>query len=527
MLMRDLLGPVFADEQFVGLFSTRGKPAYSPGRLALVSVLQFAEGLSDRQAAHAVRARVDWKYALGLELEDCGFDHSVLSEFRDRLVAGGREQLLLDLVLRAVGEAGLLKAGGRARTDATRVLTWARERSRTEFAAETLRAALNAVAVAAPDWLAALAPPEWFDRYSRPLEDDDNGRSKRWSARIDDIDQVGRDGVELLLAVATPGDWDWLRHLPAVELLRQVWVQQFTITDGVVRGRGRRDGQPAGAIRHCNPYDPEARTNGQRGVEWDGYKVHLTETCEPDAPHLITAVETTPASGSDTVMVDVVHDRLARRGLLPRLHLVDAGYATAQQIVTARRNHGVELLGPVQANTNWQNTAGEGFGIDAFTIDWDNKTAHCPGGKTSRQWRVDTASERNPRVLARFSPADCNPCTLRAKCTTTKPRMGRQVSLRGDRDLHEVLQTARRDQGTPDWLRRYGHRAGIEGTVSQGVRSFGLRRSRYRGLAKTHLQHVLTAAGMNLVRLNAWHAGTPHASTRTSHFAALRPASQS
>lgn len=311
MRMRDVLGPVFTDDQFAGLFSARGRSAYSPGRLALVSVLQFAEGLSDRQAAHAARARVDWKYALGLELDDCGFDHSVLSEFRDRLVAGGCEQLLLDLILKAAGEAGLLKAGGRARTDSTHVLSQARERTPTELVAETLRAALNAVAVAAPDWLSALAPPEWFDRYSRPLEETDQGAPSRWSARVEHVDQVGRDGVELLTAVAAPGDRDWLRHLPAIELLRQVWVQQFTISGGVVRGRDRRDGRPAGAIRYCTPYGPQARTNGKRGVEWDGYKIHLTETCEPDAPHLITAVETTPATDGDITMADMVHSRLA------------------------------------------------------------------------------------------------------------------------------------------------------------------------------------------------------------------------
>lgn len=206
------------------------------------------------------------------------------------------------------------------------------------------------------------------------------------------------------------------------------------------------------------------------------------------------------------------------------MHLVDAGYVTAHHIVTARREHGVELVGPVKSNTNWQNTAGQGFGIDDFTIDWDNRKVHCPRGRTSTQWRVDAASERNPRIVARFSPADCNPCQARAQCTTAKATMGRQISLRGDRDLHEVLRAARTEQDTPEWQGRYSHRAGIEGTVSQGVRTFGLRRSRYRGLAKTGLQHILTAAGMNLVRINAWQQGKLPASTRTSHFAALRPA---
>lgn len=149
MRVRDVLGPLFDDAEFAGLFSTRGRPAVSPGRLALVSVLQFVEGLTDRQASHAVRARIDWKYALGLELTDEGFDHSVLCEFRARLVESGSEHRVLDAILDAARRTGLLKAGGRARTDSTHVLAATRDVNRLEFAVETLRAALNAVAAVA------------------------------------------------------------------------------------------------------------------------------------------------------------------------------------------------------------------------------------------------------------------------------------------------------------------------------------------------------------------------------------------
>jgi len=147
------------------------RAAEAPWRLALVTVLQFAEGLSDRQAADAVRARIDWKYALGLSLEDPGFDFSVLSEFRARLIAGAAEQRLLDLLLRQCQTRGLLKARGRQRTDATCVLGALRQLNRLECVGETMRQALNAIAGAAPDWLRALAPLEWFDRYGRRLED--------------------------------------------------------------------------------------------------------------------------------------------------------------------------------------------------------------------------------------------------------------------------------------------------------------------------------------------------------------------
>ncbi|WP_327357949.1 transposase [Streptomyces sp. NBC_01304] len=171
MRVRDELGDLFADEEFAGLFPMRGQPAWSPARLALVSVLQFVEGLPDRRAAEAVRGRIDWKYALNLELTDPGFDFSVLSEFRARLLAGGQEERLLHAVMDAAAAVGLSQHGAQARTDSTHVLAMLRLLNRRELVGETLRAALNALAAAAPDWLVHRVEAEWFDRCSKRVEE--------------------------------------------------------------------------------------------------------------------------------------------------------------------------------------------------------------------------------------------------------------------------------------------------------------------------------------------------------------------
>src|SRR5262249_51150267 len=170
MQLTDTLGTIYQDEQFAALFPTRGQPAEAPARLALATVLQFAERLSDRQAADAVRSRIDWKYVLGLELTDPGFHHTVLSEFRTRLVTGEAEALLLDALLTLARTHGLLKARGRQRTDSTHVLAAIRVLNRLERVGETLRAALNSLAVVAPAWVQTLAPPEWYDRYGHRVE---------------------------------------------------------------------------------------------------------------------------------------------------------------------------------------------------------------------------------------------------------------------------------------------------------------------------------------------------------------------
>src|SRR5690348_134726 len=220
--LRDVLGPLFSDEAFAGLFSGRGRPAESPGTLAIVSVLQFVEGLTDAQAADAVRGRVEWKYLLGLELTDPGFHYSVLSEFRARLIAGGLEQELLDSLLAACQGQGWIHAGGTQRTDATHVLGAIRAMNRLESIGETLRAALNALAVAAPDWLVEQAAPDWFDRYSRRIEE--YRLPKGDTARAAYASTIGTDGAKLLAAIYAPTAPAWLRQIPAVELLRRMWV---------------------------------------------------------------------------------------------------------------------------------------------------------------------------------------------------------------------------------------------------------------------------------------------------------------
>src|SRR4051794_3827443 len=169
LTLRDTLGTIFEDGHFADLYPKQGQPACPPWRLALITLMQFREGLSDRQAAEAVRARIDWKYLLGLELSDPGFDFSVLCAFRDRLLAGGAQERLLERVLEIARELGVLKARGRQRTDSTHVLAAVRTLNRLELVAETLRAALNATAAVAPDWLRTLAPSAWYERYGRRL----------------------------------------------------------------------------------------------------------------------------------------------------------------------------------------------------------------------------------------------------------------------------------------------------------------------------------------------------------------------
>jgi transposase len=514
----DELGSIYSDGQFADLFPTRGQPAASPARLALASVLQYVEGLSDRQAADAVRGRIDWKYALGLELTDPGFDHTVLSEFRSRLVQGQAEPQLLDTLLERCRELGLIRERGRQRTDSTHVLAAVRTLNRLERVGETLRATLNELAVMAPDWLQALAPAEWYRRYGRRVEN--YHLPKTDAAREELARAIAADGERLLAAVDAATDQPVLAQLPSVATLRRVWAEQYTGEPGQLRWREVKDlPSPAGLI--SSPYDTDARYSIKREVEWVGYKAHFTETCDADRPHLIVNVATTPATTPDDNMIEKVHESEKGRDLLPGEHLVDKGYTDSLVLVTSLSAYGVTIVGPVAEDPSWQARAGEGFAKGSFAVDWDRRVVTCPAGKQSISWLPNTYPKNGMVVEARFARADCTPCPWRSQCTRSKlePRI---IGLL-PREQHEALQAARRAQETEEFHSQYAARAGIEGTHEQANRRCGLRRCRYIGEAKAHLQHLLTAAALNLVRLSEWWAGTPLARTRCSRFAALQP----
>ena len=263
MRIRDELGEVYADARFAAAFGVRGRPGISPGQLMMASVLQFSENLTGRQAADAVRDRMTWKYALGLELEDPGFDASVLSEFRSRLVAGDLTCLALDALLERLAGLGLVKAGGRQRTDSTHVLGAIRALNRLELAGESLRAALEALAVSAPGWLAGVIGPSWQQVYGARIDDLHLPGSQ--AARQDLMIRYGADGYYLLEQVHGPGAPAWLRELPAVQALRRIWIQQFyrEVTEGRQEVRRREklpggDGLPPGRDRLISPYDLDA-----------------------------------------------------------------------------------------------------------------------------------------------------------------------------------------------------------------------------------------------------------------------------
>ena len=480
--MHDAFGTFFEDAQFADLFARRGQPAQSPWRLALVTVMQYVEGLSDLQAAEAVRSRMDWKYALSLELEDTGFDSSVLCEFRTRLLTGQAEARLFETMLARFSERKLLKERGRQRTDSTHVLAAVHNLHRLQVLGETLRYALNSLAQADPVWLSGVVDADWFDRYSSRLQTHQQPQTKEQKESKMQI--IARDGLHLLQALYAAPEKAAFLGLPAVEVLRRVWLQQIYIEQGQWQLRSEEQLPPCAHLI-VSPYDVEAHFSVKRQTEWAGYKAHLTETCDADTPHLITQVATTPATTQDSEMTAPIQASLAEAKRLPNEHLVDEGYTQASAFVQSRTLHEVTLIGPVANDRSRQARAGQGFGISDFTLDWERQRATCPVAKVSKPFAPTQNASGKPILRAQFSRTDCQACGHRLACTNSKTT-GRTLYLHP-----KAEQKAREEQQGASFRARYKARAGIEGTLSQAVRALGLRRCRYIGLAKTHLQHLL------------------------------------
>jgi len=389
--------------------------------------------------------------------------------------------------------------------------------NRIECVHETLRHALEVLALAALEWLLSQALPYWAEAYERRAFDE---RLPRTAAkRAAWVQQIGEDGHRLLAALVAPNSPEWLRHLPAVDMLRRVWIQQFYLADGQVRWRTEQDGIPPAARFISSPYDADAHYACKGSTTWIGYKVHLSETCDEGLPRIITAVQTTAGPVADGDLTAPIHTALQDKGLLPAQHIVDTGYLSAGLLVQTQRDFGIDLVGPVRADLRWQAQAGKGFAMDAFTIDWDARRVTCPMNVHSSGWTPANDNRGTPVIKVKFSAKDCQACAHRSDCAG--PTAKRRVMTFRTRNEYIALQAARQRQKTPEFISLYGIRAGIEATISQGVRAFDLRQSRYFGHAKTHLQHVAIAAAMNLVRLVHWVNGDPLARPRHSRFSHL------
>jgi hypothetical protein len=358
--------------------------------------------------------------------------------------------------------------------------------SQLELVLESLRLALGAVGAVAQEWVEARLPAAFVEVYSERISTyglSDEAISRGWM-------RAGKDGFWFLAQLDHSAP-QAARHLAEVAVLRQVLAQQYPQGPDQPPPAQR----PSGKQVVQSPHDAQARQGVKRNKVWLGYKAQVTETCDPDLPHLVVDLEPDNALEQDSQALPAIQARLSARGLLPAEQYGDQAYVSGALIAESWRQD-IRLLGPCP-----QDTSGPpGFQQSDFGINLAKQQAVCPAGQVSQVWSQKSSPDGHPPTIKlRFSGKTCRTCRFFGACTRSP--QGRSMELHPYRN---VLNLYRRMAQTDGFQRAIQLRAGIEATISELTRKYGLRRARYRGEAKLRLQTAFTAIAINLNRIIRW-----------------------
>jgi transposase len=476
-----LLSFISADE-FTSMYSNTGRPSINPIILSLVTLFQFLEEIPDRVAAQYAITRLDWKYALHIPMDDPGFHYSDLCNFRKRLAKHGKESLLFDQLLEKIESLGYLKKRKHQRTDSTHVLALVSELSRLENLSESLRVSLRAIHKSDSAFYEMKIPVLYRDHWSISHSDYQMTDSQRKEA----LDRVGQD-IYWLLSFLETNKKSFLR-LPELEVLQTLFYQHFTLQDS--QKICLKDKADTGKDKIQSPHEPEARYSEKRGKSWVGYKTHITETAnEKGEVNFVTDITTTNSCEQDNETLSGIQEKLEAANLKPEQQSVDKGYVTGANLSESDKKD-IQLMGEASQLNNKSL-----FTADDFIVDYQTMTATCPARCTSISWKQRESGKNKGDVQIRFGD-QCNHCSLKEKCTTSK--RGRRLRLSPH---YPILRERREESKTDAFKELMKRRPPVEGTISEMVRAHGLRTSRYRGMVKTHFHGLMIGTAVNLKRL--------------------------
>lgn len=494
------------------LYPDAGQWGIHPFRAFAFLMLQILEGLSDRGAAAQVRINIGWKYILGLPLEHVGWDHTVLSTERDRLLKAEAASIL-DKQLELLKEKGLLKTS-KQRLDATPVEAYVKSLNRTELIHEAVRNAIEALVQEEPQWLMSIAQPEWKKRYylDRPF----NYRLPKNESEQLKLAQVsGEDGFYIISCIKIANEELRLKleHLSEIGILERILGDQFHPPNdqGKPKLRDQKELKPSGE-RIASPHETDARRACKGNESWIGYKFHSTETCVKGFPNFITDARIEPATTNDSLTLPKIVERLHAKERLPEKLFVDSGYVNAPFFSKAYLELGLKIVSLLLNGHSWQSKEKKGFDNSHFQIDFSKEQATCPTGYLSSHWK----KKKDGHIDVHFSKFTCSICPFKRDCTKAD---GRILRVQPE-SVYEYQQLMRAEQQTSEFKSEYSVRAGAEATQSEFIRTAG-RQSTYRGQAKTNLKFVLAAVGINFARLFRWQAGMRARETPTGKFLCL------
>ena len=432
-----------------------GRPPIDPVLLCGVTLLQFMEKVADRRASEQVVYHLGWKYALDLELDYEGFHSTVLVYFRDRLEEKKAERMIFDGVVNLLIELGLIKRKGKQRLDSTHIVGYVKAMSWMECAIETLRLALEHLEHAVEN---KERPEFWSRLWKFYVEGHLDWRLNK-NEQASRHRQCGKDMRDLLEWIATENPK--LAEREAVKLLQRVFDEQFKVVEGKLELVPQR---PACAVQ--NPHDPDAHYADKKTKQWTGYKVHVTETVDPQEPikkkgepteHFITEMFTTEAAQDEMAgLTEVLKREQQHHGITPQTMYSDAGYVTENTLTQAEQN-GLELLGPTRPDPHKG-----AYNSDAFEVDVDKRLAVCPEGKLSTQCSRIKDSFMGTEYYRFEWASQCDRCPVQKQCTRSKG--GRRTLVVGLR--HDLVEQRRREMKQTGFSKRMHRETALKGLTA-------------------------------------------------------------
>jgi transposase len=479
-----------------GYCADNGRVAVEPVLMLGVSLLQYLDGLPDRQAVEMVRYHAGWNFALNRQLGDELFHPTTLVNFRQRLIDQEQSALGFKTILDALADAGLVSRQSRQRLDSTQMFGLVSRMSRLDCVRESLRLALQELE---PGVGPEARPEFWLELWERYVESQTDYRASS-EALGRKLVEAGTDTARLL-AWARGQSQNTLAWGPQLSLLERVFGEQFEMSGA---GTAPKNKTELSSDRVQNPHEAEAtyavKGEGAKKKEHVGYKVQVAETVtqaelatgEP-TQNFLTGIVTHAAHQSDEAGAEKMEAEQGAMGLdKPPVQYVDGAYVSAQKLAQAQAE-GRSLIGPAAAAPH--NNGGR-YTTEDFQIEVEQRQAICPAGKENTQCsRLE--EQATGKVTYRFEwSTHCADCPLRERCVG--PEQKHRSLVVGEH--HSALQSRRREQKTEAFAQAMKHRNGIEGTQSELVRAHGIRRARYRGLAKARLQNYFAGAACNLKR---------------------------
>jgi transposase len=443
-----------------------------------------------------------------------GFSHSVLCNYRNRLIGAEAGARTFYLLLKHLQGMDLVRGRGLQRTDSFAVLSAVRNLHRLELVVETMRVTLLALAREDGTWVKAKLPADWVERYDEWAQQERLVRSPGEEGKREAVTlakQTGEDGLLLLSRLDEPDVDPRLRDLEEVRIMRTVWEQQFVVQDGGLDWPATVN-LPRGEVIQT-PHDPDVRyaTKRKGKAGWEGYRAHITETVDEERPRVITDIHTTMATVADQEAIEPIQKDLKEHGLDPEQQVVDRGFVSGPNLADSEER-GTELVGEVGADPSPQSRVVGGLTLDQFEVDYEAKAARCPGGCTSVGWS-EGEHEGKPVVRVTFAAGECGRCPYYERCVMTKQEtaQGRRLLLV---EHHDRIRERREEQKSEAFRAILRRRAGIEATLSEMTRAHGLREARYVGLARVSLQNLFIGTATNLKRVARWLGGEKRQSQR-------------